>query len=172
MVVVAALLAWHGGTGQTEPEAVTVEAVAPNVDLRGALLAAEEAPALPVDPCWDYDQLEAGAGEPSRQEHFNLLDARGYARWRLACVYAGGETQWNCLDHLWGPLESGWNHHADNPYSSAYGIPQALPGSKMGPGWRTDPRVQVRWGLGYVNRGGRYDSPCDARAVRLRRGAY
>ena len=35
-----------------------------------------------------------------------------------------------CLDKLW-KKESGWNHKAANRSSGAYGIPQALPGSKM-----------------------------------------
>ncbi|MEZ5098039.1 MAG: hypothetical protein R2731_19335 [Nocardioides sp.] len=59
--------------------------------------------------------------------------------------------------------ESGWRVNADNPYSSAYGIPQALPGSKMasaGPDWATNPVTQIRWGLGYIR--DRYGSPCGA----------
>ncbi len=58
--------------------------------------------------------------------------------------------------------ESGWNHLASNRSSGAHGIPQALPGRKMGPGWESDPSVQIRWGIGYmVNR---YGSPCGAQA--------
>ena len=46
--------------------------------------------------------------------------------------------------------ESRWIVNADNPTSSAYGIPQALPGSRMaafGADWRTNPATQIRWGL-------------------------
>ena len=46
------------------------------------------------------------------------------------------------LVKLW-QHESGWNHKAENSGSGAYGIPQALPGSKMakfGDDWRTNPR--------------------------------
>lgn len=71
-------------------------------------------------------------------------------------------SEWNCLDALWH-RESGWNHRADNPTSDAYGIPQSLPGSKMasaGADWATNPRTQIRWGLGYI--AGRYGSPCGA----------
>ena len=50
---------------------------------------------------------------------------------------------------LWNH-ESGWRWNADNPYSDAYGIPQALPGSKMGTGWRDDGAVQINWGLTYI----------------------
>lgn len=78
--------------------------------------------------------------------------------------------QWSCLDSLWGRHESGWNHRADNPTSDAYGIPQALPGSKMGLRWQTDPTVQIAWGMGYV--ASRYGSPCEALAFRQAVGWY
>lgn len=70
--------------------------------------------------------------------------------------------QMPCLDKLWNK-ESGWNHKASNPSSGAYGIPQALPGSKMGTvadDWRTNPATQIEWGLGYIK--GRYGTPCKA----------
>ena len=47
--------------------------------------------------------------------------------------------------------------------SGAYGIPQALPGSKMataGDDWQTNPATQISWGLGYIT--GRYGTPCGA----------
>jgi hypothetical protein len=68
----------------------------------------------------------------------------------------------SALVPLWNH-ESGWNHRAENPSSGAYGIPQALPGSKMGSvasDWRTNPATQIRWGLGYIK--GRYGSPSGA----------
>ncbi|MFC3686791.1 lytic transglycosylase domain-containing protein [Aquipuribacter hungaricus] len=80
----------------------------------------------------------------------------------LMLAYGFGEDQWSCLDSLW-QKESGWKHTADNPSSSAYGIPQALPGSKMssaGSDWETNPATQIQWGLGYID--GRYGSPCAA----------
>lgn len=80
-----------------------------------------------------------------------------------------GEDQWTCLDKLW-TKESGWNQYADNPGSDAYGIPQALPGTKMGPGWQDDPEVQIRWGLGYVK--GRYGTPCGAWSAFQAKGWY
>ncbi|MCL7458931.1 lytic transglycosylase domain-containing protein [Micromonospora echinofusca] len=78
-------------------------------------------------------------------------------------VKAGfGMDQFPCLNKLWDK-ESGWNHKARNPSSGAYGIPQALPGSKMGSvadDWQTNPTTQIKWGLGYIE--GRYGSPCKA----------
>ncbi len=71
----------------------------------------------------------------------------------------GYSDQFSCIYDIF-QRESGWNHLASNRNSGAYGIPQALPGSKMGPGWQSDPAVQIRWGIGYmVNR---YGSPCGA----------
>jgi hypothetical protein len=70
--------------------------------------------------------------------------------------------QFPCLDKLW-KRESGWNYRASNRSSGAYGIPQALPGSKMssfGSDWKTNPATQIKWGLNYIE--GRYDSPCGA----------
>jgi hypothetical protein len=70
-------------------------------------------------------------------------------------------TQWTCLDDLW-QQESGWNYQAQNA-SGAYGIPQALPGSKMasaGADWATNPATQIKWGLGYIK--SLYGTPCGA----------
>lgn len=70
--------------------------------------------------------------------------------------------QMECLDSLW-TKESGWQWDADNPTSSAYGIPQSLPGSKMasaGADWETNPATQISWGLGYIE--DVYGTPCSA----------
>jgi hypothetical protein len=71
-------------------------------------------------------------------------------------------SQMPCLDQLW-VKESNWRANALNSSSGAYGIPQALPGSKMasaGADWKTNPATQIRWGLGYIK--GRYSTPCGA----------
>jgi hypothetical protein len=76
--------------------------------------------------------------------------------------YGWSSGQFSCLVSLWNQ-ESGWNVTASNPSSGAYGIPQALPGSKMesaGPDWQTDAATQIRWGLGYIKAD--YGSPCGA----------
>jgi hypothetical protein len=83
-----------------------------------------------------------------------------------------GEGQWGCLDALWS-RESGWRIYASNGRSGAYGIPQALPGSKMaamGADWRTNPVTQIRWGLWYI--GNTYGSPCNALAHSNATGYY
>ena len=59
--------------------------------------------------------------------------------------------------------ESGWNVSATNSSSGAYGLVQALPGSKMasaGADWKTNPKTQIKWGLDYMN--SRYGSPVGA----------
>ena len=75
--------------------------------------------------------------------------------------YGWSSSEFGCLNALWS-RESGWNPTAANA-SGAYGIPQALPGSKMasaGADWQTNPATQIRWGLGYIK--GLYGSPCGA----------
>ena len=74
------------------------------------------------------------------------------------------QTQWKCLSKLWGK-ESAWNHLADNPHSSAFGIPQIL-------GLKTiDPYEQIDRGIKYINH--RYDGDaCKAWKHHQRRGWY
>ncbi len=81
-------------------------------------------------------------------------------------------SQWTCLDLLF-TRESKWRWYADNPSSSAYGIAQALPGSRMasaGSDWRTNPVTQISWGLDYIAT--RYGSPCNAWSHSERTGWY
>ena len=81
-------------------------------------------------------------------------------------------SEFGCLDNIWSQ-ESGWNVHAANPSSSAYGIPQALPGSKMssaGPNWEDNAETQIRWGLGYIR--DRYGSACAAWSYKQGAGWY
>lgn len=87
---------------------------------------------------------------------------------QMMLAYGFGEDQWPCLYNLW-MRESGWKTTAHNA-SGAHGIPQALPGSKMGAGWETDAAVQIQWGLGYVK--GRYGTPCGAWASFQSKGWY
>ncbi|MEU5632831.1 transglycosylase SLT domain-containing protein [Streptomyces rishiriensis] len=59
--------------------------------------------------------------------------------------------------------ESGWNVSATNASSGAYGLVQALPGSKMasaGSDWKSNAKTQIKWGLDYMN--SRYGSPVAA----------
>lgn len=67
--------------------------------------------------------------------------------------------EWSCLYSLWN-RESGWSTPDTNPSSGAAGIPQALPPSKMGPGWETNIGQQIRWGISYIKN--RYGDACSA----------
>ena len=81
------------------------------------------------------------------------------------------QTYFGCLLDLWN-RESGWRYDAENA-SGAYGIPQALPGSKMasaGPDWATNPATQIKWGLTYIK--GIYGNPCSAWAFEEANGYY
>jgi hypothetical protein len=87
--------------------------------------------------------------------------AKAYARTAVG-RYGWGDDQYQCLVLLWN-RESGWRADALNRSSGAYGIPQALPATRMaaaGADWRTNGNTQVEWGLLYVK--SRYGSPCSA----------
>ena len=115
-------------------------------------------------------RADAG-GAMTRTEDLSESDPRDIARALLA-EFGFGPEQFGCLDSLYS-RESGWRVDADNPNSSAYGIPQALPGSKMasaGADWATNPVTQIRWGLGYIE--DRYGSPCGAWAHSQATGWY
>jgi hypothetical protein len=83
-----------------------------------------------------------------------------------------GLDQMPCLDKLF-TKESHWNPLARNASSGAYGIPQALPGSKMataGADWQTSVATQVKWGISYIRN--RYKTPCGAWAHSQSSGWY
>jgi hypothetical protein len=92
---------------------------------------------------------------------YNMLSSFGFSP----------STYFGCLVDLWN-RESGWSYDAENA-SGAYGIPQALPGSKMasaGADWQTNPATQIRWGLGYIKQ--IYGNPCGAWAFEEANGYY
>ena len=106
------------------------------------------------------DEAESG-GQVTHTEDLGGGDPKQIAQAMLP-EFGFSSDQFSCLDSLW-TKESGWNVSADNPSSSAYGIPQALPGDKMasaGADWATNPATQIKWGLGYIRDS--YGSPCAA----------
>ena len=87
--------------------------------------------------------------------------AKAIARSMMA-GHGWGDSEFSCLESLW-TRESSWNYQAENASSGAYGIPQALPGTKMSEvadDWATNPTTQITWGLNYIS--GRYGTPCSA----------
>lgn len=87
-------------------------------------------------------------------------------------AYGWSQSDFNCLVSLWN-RESGWNPGAYNSRSGAYGIPQALPGSKMasaGSDYLTNYKTQINWGLSYIK--SRYGNPTNAWSHSQRKGWY
>jgi resuscitation-promoting factor RpfB len=90
--------------------------------------------------------------------------ALNQAKAKAMCIPFGWSTgnEWAALVALWNQ-ESGWNQYATNPTSGAYGIPQALPASKMGrlanPPFSLA-SAQIAWGLRYIRQ--RYGDPIAA----------
>ncbi|MFE9649874.1 lytic transglycosylase domain-containing protein [Streptomyces sp. NPDC006365] len=92
----------------------------------------------------------------SPQKSYSVADVQAMARQMVPA------DQFQCFSDI-VERESSWNYQADNPTSDAYGLMQALPGSKMssaGADWATNPATQIKWGLSYMD--GRYGSPCGA----------
>lgn len=107
----------------------------------------------------------------TKSEDLTDADPKTLAR-ALMPLYGLATSEFSCVDNIW-EHESHWNVHADNPYSSAYGIPQALPGSKMssaGPDWQNNAETQIRWGLNYIKE--RYGTACAAWSFKQSHGWY
>ena len=132
------------GSISTKEEIAEITGEAKNADqatAAAAAAAAAEAGAVPT----------TYSGEDPRSLAKPLVAAQGWS-----------DSEYQCLVLLWN-RESQWNPYAENSSSGAYGIPQALPGSKMasaGADWRTNPITQLNWGIGYIK--GRYGTPCSA----------
>lgn len=63
------------------------------------------------------------------------------------------ESDWQYVDYII-EHESGWDYHAVNPSSLAYGLPQSLPASKLssaGSDWKDNPVTQLKWATQYAN---------------------
>jgi hypothetical protein len=91
----------------------------------------------------NYPTVSGGTAPAGLQRYaLSLFNSHGW-----------GADQLPPLVSLWNN-ESGWRWNARNPSSGAYGIPQALPASKMasaGPDWLTNPATQIRWGESYID---------------------
>lgn len=101
-----------------------------------------------------------------------VTDPKEIARQILKNKFGYSSSQFDCFNNII-MRESKWDINATNPSSGAYGIPQALPGSKMaseGSDWRTNPATQIIWGIKYMK--GRYGSPCSAWSFKSANGWY
>ena len=114
---------------------------------------AAEAEVEPVTPESDPEPVEdapEAASAPSGDYQSYALDLLG-----------GDADELAALEVLWG-RESGWNPNAQNPSSTAYGIPQFLNSTWAGTGIAktSDPYLQIEAGLIYIE--ARYGSPSAA----------
>ncbi len=104
---------------------------------------------------------QASGGQVTHTEDLAQQDPRDIAR-SLMAEYGLDESEFDCLDSLW-MSESDWDPTADNPTSTAYGIPQALTGGthdNIPADYRTNPVSQIRWGLWYIKNS--YGTACSA----------
>ena len=101
----------------------------------------------------------------------SVAEYQAYARQR--CYdYGWSDSDVNALINLW-TKESGWQVTNKNRSSGAYGIPQALPASKMasaGSDYLTNYKTQINWGLSYIK--SRYGSPSNAWSAFRSKGWY
>lgn len=105
----------------------------------------------------------------TRTENLDDADPREIGRALLA-EYGFDDSQFSCLDSLY-VSESDWRVDADNPSSSAYGIPQALTATHELPAdYMTSAESQIRWGLDYI--ADRYGTPCNAWGFKQGNGWY
>ncbi|MEV7320665.1 lytic transglycosylase domain-containing protein [Streptomyces sp. NPDC093970] len=103
---------------------------------------------------------KAAAGNPTAS--FAVRSSYTVAQLKAMAAEIVGSGQFQCFSNI-VDHESTWNYLAVNPSSGAYGLVQALPGSKMATvaaDWQTNPATQIKWGLNYMNT--TYGSPCQA----------
>jgi hypothetical protein len=111
----------------------------------------------------------AGGSAVTRSEKLSEGDPRDIAR-ALLPAYGFSSDQFSCLDSLY-VSESDWRVDADNPTSSAYGIPQALTQLHELPAdYMTSAESQIRWGLEYIQ--DTYGTPCSAWSFKQGNGWY
>ncbi|MBD0843076.1 transglycosylase SLT domain-containing protein [Streptomyces sp. TRM68416] len=110
----------------------------------------------------EREEAEAKASRSASTASFPVQSSYTVAQIQAMARQVVPSDQWTCFSNI-VDHESSWNYRAVNPSSGAYGLFQALPGSKMssvGADWQTNPGTQIKWGLNYMNE--RYGSPCGA----------
>lgn len=118
------------------------------------------------------DRYERASRSASPHRFGTIAYNKWFARVYMQQKYGWGADQFSALEQLW-QRESGWSQNAHNVSSGAHGIPQALPGSKMGSfgsDWATNPETQIKWGLSYIK--SVYGTPSAALASSHSRGWY
>jgi hypothetical protein len=139
-----------------------------NIGLAG--LAAEGQ--MPVPPVAGTAGGSSTTGAVAVQPRTSITGTPRQIAQNLAAARGWNAAQWTCLEQLW-QRESKFQTTIRNIRSGAYGIPQALPASRMasaGADWRTNPVTQIQWGLSYIST--RYGTGCNAWAHWQHHGWY
>lgn len=164
------------GTKPVSPEALVTAGVDPaspvseETDSAGVVTARYRAPLYSLTSREDVDRLlgktsstggstaaqgaSAGGASVSSAPAFNPSGSK--ADWMRAAGIS--DSDFGYVDYIISH-ESGWNYHAVNRSSGAYGLPQSLPAGKLasaGADWRDNPVTQLRWAHNYAV--GRYGS--------------
>ncbi|MFJ3666118.1 lytic transglycosylase domain-containing protein [Streptomyces sp. NPDC090106] len=108
------------------------------------------------------ERAEAKAAASRSSSSFPVQSSYTVAQIKAMAAQMVPSGQFQCFSNI-VDHESSWNYQAVNASSGAYGLFQALPGSKMssvGSDWQTNPATQIKWGLNYMD--SRYGSPCEA----------
>ncbi len=154
------------GASRVRAERAAASQAARRAARRAAELRAQQAAAAAAAPSPSPSSQSPGGSAPQPSGNPQQIASA------MLGSYGWSSSEFGCLVSLWN-VESGWNVYASNPSSGAYGIPQALPGSKMasaGPDWQSNAATQIRWGLGYIK--SLYGSPCGAWAHEQANGWY
>jgi hypothetical protein len=125
-----------------------------------ARVAAERAAAAAAAEAARAAEAAAAAAAPGRGTSAPVAPSGSYQDYAMSKL-GGSGSEFTCLENLWGK-ESGWNPNAQNPTSTAYGIPQFLDSTWAGTGIAktSDGYRQIDAGLIYIEN--RYGSPCAA----------
>lgn len=160
-------------TQQAETMAIAADASAKKDAEEAARKAAAETAVAKKEAAEKAEKAKQDAKERAEAKAAASRSTRDASSFPLQSSYTIAEVQamarqivpadqFQCFSNI-VQRESSWNYRADNPTSDAYGLVQALPGSKMasaGADWMTNPATQIKWGLGYMD--DRYGSPCGA----------
>jgi hypothetical protein len=142
-------------TAAAQAQAAADQAVL-DAQAEAARVAAEQAAAAAAAQA----EAAAAAARPGQGTAAAVAPSGSYQDYAMSKL-GGDGSQFGCLENLWGK-ESGWNPNAQNPSSTAYGIPQFLNSTWAGTGIAktSDGYRQIDAGLIYIDE--RYGSPCGA----------
>ncbi|MEV6173297.1 transglycosylase SLT domain-containing protein [Streptomyces sp. NPDC051954] len=158
-------------TQQAETQAIAADTTAKKDAEEAARKAAaesavakKEAAEKAAQEAKEREEAEAAASRSATRDASDFTPQSSYSIAEIQSMAQSmvASDQYQCFSNI-VDHESSWNYQAVNASSGAYGLFQALPGSKMssaGSDWQTNPATQIKWGLSYMN--DRYGSPCDA----------